>query len=131
MSAPLLSSASPSFAFAVWVWLRTKFADTLRLDLCSKYEAAMAEPVYPSLEQQQEGGQKIGFEGLGEEQGSFSVQFTPSAPTGDPKEQLTEAPQASYRTFEGDQPQTQSSSEDIKLIERERPTSPTEEEKVK
>ena len=101
---------------------------TLRLDC----EAAMAEPVYPSLEQQQEGGQKIGFEGLAEEPGSFSVQFTPSAPAGDSKEQLTDAPQTSYRTFEGDQPQPHTMSEEIKLIEREdRPTSPTAEEKVR
>ena len=79
----------------------------------------MAEPVYPSLEQQQEGGPKIGFEGLEgaqESEGGFSVQFTPSG--ADSKEQLTDEPQPTYRTFEGEQP-PQASSEEINLLARE------------
>lgn len=78
----------------------------------------MAEPAYPSLET--EGG-KIGFEGLapeGEDRthgGSFSVQFTPSS--GD-KQQLTDEAQPSYKTFEGGEPPTQASNEEINLLDR-------------
>ena len=85
----------------------------------------MAEPAYPSLEQEQG---KIGFEGIAEqtqEGGSFSVQFTPSS--GESKQQLNEETQPSYRTFEGDQP-VQASSEDINLLEK--GDSPSEKEKV-
>ena len=60
----------------------------------------MAEPVYPSLEQQQEGGRKIGFEGLEgerEPEAGFSVQFTP-ATGGDSREQLTDEPHFRGRT---------------------------------
>lgn len=82
----------------------------------------MAEPAYPSLEQ--EG--KIGFEGIadqksgggGEREGSFSVQFTPSAGEA-AKQQLNDDPQTSYRTFEGGEPGAmQASSEDIVLLEK-------------
>lgn len=81
--------------------------------------------MYPSLEQQKAGN--IGFEGLaGDQGGSFSVQFTPSS-----KEQLNDEQQPSYRTFDGEQQPTQASSEEINLIEKDRPTTPSAEERVK
>ena len=94
----------------------------------------MAEPAYPSLEQ--EG--KIGFEGIadqksgggGEGEGSFSVQFTPSAGEA-AKQQLNDDPQTSYRTFEGGEPGAmQASSEDIVLLEK-GTTTQSEKEKVR
>jgi hypothetical protein len=92
----------------------------------------MAEPVYPSLEKEGQAGQ-IGFEGLATERqsdlgGSFSVQFTPSS--GDSKQQLTDEQQPSYRTFGGAEQPTQASSEEINLLDKQRPTTPTEAEKV-
>ena len=92
----------------------------------------MAEPVYPSLEKEGQAGQ-IGFEGLAaggqhDQGGSFSVQFTPSS--GDSNQQLTDEQQPSYRTFEGGEQPTQASSEEIGLLEKHRPTTPTAEEKV-
>jgi hypothetical protein len=91
----------------------------------------MAEPVYPSLEKEGQAGQ-IGFEGLATERqsdlgGSFSVQFTPSS--GDSKQQLTDEQQPSYRTFGGAEQPTQASSEEINLLDKQRPTTPTEAEK--
>ena len=89
----------------------------------------MSEPVYPTLDSEREGEKKLGFDGLVDEPtgtgASYAVQFTPS----DPKEQLTDAAQPTYRTFEGDQSATHTS-EEIKLIEREHHSSPTDEERV-
>lgn len=84
--------------------------------------------MYPALEQREGQGGRIGFEGVvsgDQQEGSFSVQFTPSG--GDSKEQLTDEQQPSYRTFEGDQP-TQASNEEINLLEK---GVPSEEEKVR
>ena len=104
---------------------------SLSADIVAKTASAtMAEPAYPSLDTEEGQGTKIGFEGLasGDQGGSFAVQFTPSG--GDAKQQLTDEQQPSYRTFEGEQPPTQASSEEINLLEKERPTSPSAEEKV-
>ena len=90
----------------------------------------MAEPAYPSLEKEGQAG-PIGFEGVAaqdDQDGSFSVQFTPSA--GADKQQLTDEEQPSYRTFDGEQP-AQASSEEINLLDREKQSSPSEKERVK
>ena len=89
----------------------------------------MAEQVYPSLQKEGERG-PIGFEGVaqggqeGDKEGSFSVQFTPSA-----KQQLTEDQPPTYRTFDGGEQPIQASSEEINLLEKQ--DSPSEKEKVK
>lgn len=99
----------------------------------------MADPVYPSLEQQQQGGGEgaIGFEGLttagqggsGRDAGggSFSVQFVPSGGETD-KKQLTDEPQQTYKTFEGGEQPIQASNEEIGLLER---GPPSDKEKVR
>ena len=102
------------------------------VSLSADIVATMAEPAYPSLDAEEGQGTKIGFEGLasGDQGGSFAVKFTPSGV--DAKQQLTDEQQPSYRTFEGDQPPPpHASSEEINLLEKERPSSPSAEEKVR
>ena len=87
----------------------------------------MSEPAHPSLDQ----GGKSGFEGLasGGQGGSFELHFTSG---GDAKQQLTEEQQPPYRTFKGEQQlSARTSSEEISLLERGRPTSPSSNGKVR
>ena len=88
----------------------------------------MSEPAYPSLDQ----GGKSEFEGLasGGQGGSFELHFTSG---GDAGQQLAEEEQQQpYRTFKGEQQlSARTSSEEISLLEKGRPTSPSTKGKVR